>query len=333
MNKGNPLTYLITGVNGQDGFFSARSLLKKASNVVGVSRRCLSESTRLALLDKYPHFQLVSYPEYTSSTVSSLIAKVRPDRIIHCAGYRDIPRTEEEVAQCFHTNCDILEMLLGAIVKFAPECRLLFLSSAEIFSRHVTTPLNERSPVGPANEYGVSKARGMEIINHFRTAQNVFALSAICFNHDSCLSPSTHLVRLVPRKLLMLKLGVTRVARFYNISIRRDWSHAKDFANAFALMLEQAVPEDLVVASGIPTTLEQYINMSCEILGIEDEASVIFESRQDAHTYDRLADPGRLKTKLRWDPAYDVEMMCQEMIWWENRTYRNEALDRGVSLR
>lgn len=324
MNRHSRLTYLITGVNGQDGFFSARSLLKKGLNVVGVSRRRLSEAAQLALLNKYPHFQLVSHPEYTSSTVSSLVAKVRPDRIIHCAGHRDIPRTEEEVAQCFHTNCDILEMLLGAVVKFAPECRLLFLSSAEIFSRDVTMPLSERSPVAPANEYGVSKARGMEIINHFRTTQNVFALSAICFNHDSCLSPSTHLVRLVPRKLLMLKLGVTRVANFYDISIRRDWSHAKDFANAFNLMLEQAAPEDLVVASGMPTTLEQYIKMSCEILGIEDEASVIFESRQDAKTYNRVADPGRLKTKLGWKPEYDVEMLCKEMIWRENRACRRQ---------
>ena len=323
------LNYLITGVTGQDGFFSARHFLKNGATVVGVSRRPLSKGgPHIDLLCKYPRFRYIHFPEYTSSAIARLVSETKPDRILHCAGFRDIPTTEDEVSQCFHTNCDILEMLVRAVVRSAPASRLLFLSSAEIFSRDTQAPLSENSFVAPKNQYGVSKVRGMEIINHFRITKGIFAVSAICFNHDSCLSPPTHLVRLVPRKLLMLKNGIIPIARFYDTLIQRDWSHAKDFVQAFDLMLEQPIPEDLIIASGVSTTLQEYIDISCDFLGIDGRESLIFESGQDGNTYDRIANPARLKTKLGWKPGFDIRAICKEMIRWETRAYQKHAQDK-----
>src|SRR5438876_728932 len=87
-----------------------------------------------------------------------------------------------------------------------------------------------------ARVIAVSKVQGMEQVEDFRTGRNIFAVSAICFNHDSFLSPESHLVSLVPRKLLRFKADMGSVLKFYNTDMRRDWSHAKDFARAFDLM-------------------------------------------------------------------------------------------------
>lgn len=320
MITGRELTYLITGVSGQDGFFSARHFLKNGARVVGVSRTPLARSNpQLWLLNSYPAFNHVHMPEYTAKAINDLFSAVKPDRLVHCAGFRDIPSNPDEVRQCFFTNCDLLEMLLEGLVKHAPDCHVVFLSSAEIFRKDSGGPLNESSPIGPDNEYGVSKVRGMQIMRYFMKHRAVSGSSAICFNHDSFLSPSAHLVRLVPKKLLMVKRRLLPRASFFNVEIRRDWSHAKDFSQAFDLMLEQSAPEDYVVASGNAISLKNYVSLSCRLLRMEVDEVVDFVVRDSETSYSRVADSRRIKSRLGWQPKYDIERLCSEMIGWEGR--------------
>lgn len=323
--------YLITGVNGQDGFFSARHFLKRNRSVIGVSRHSASHPT-IKLLSHYPNFTHVSIDEYTSKIIDRIISEVRPDRILHCAGFADIPKKPDGVKQCFFTNCDILEMLLNAVSKCVPESRLLFISSAEIFDKTIDTPLDEDSPISPDNEYGVSKVQGMQIIDHFRSEKNRFAVSGICFNHDSFLSPTEHLVKLVPRKILDVEYGITSHASFFNVDIHRDWSHASDFVDAFDRMLENNVPEDFVVASGISTKLRDYISLTADLIGFDNKGVLKFESDERKHIYNRISNPSKLKEKLNWVPQYDVPKLCKEMIWWERRSYNTNRLNKFIKL-
>ena len=238
---------------------------------------------------------------------------------MHCAGFRDIPSNPDEVRQCYFTNCELLEMLLEEVVKHAPRCRVVFLSSAEIFRKNTGRPLNEGSPVDPDNEYGMSKVRGMGIMRYFMDHRAVFGSSAVCFNHDSHLSPAARLVKIVPRKLLMVKRGLISMTEFFNVDVCRDWSHAADFTRAFDLMLEQSVPEDYVVASGNAMSLKNYVGLSCRSLNLTVNDAVRFERRESEMSYDRIADSRRIKDELGWRPFYDIERLCSEMIWWESR--------------
>jgi GDPmannose 4,6-dehydratase len=320
------LTYLITGVSGQDGFYSARRFLRKGAQVAGVSRQTLSGSPpHVQLLARNPRFRYFCLPEYTTDEVGDLIRRVKPDRIVHGAGFRDLPSNDAEVAQCYFTNCDLVEMVLNAMIKFAPRARFLFLSSAEIFGQTQDAALHEATPVSPQNHYAISKVRGMQQVAHSRTERGIFAAAAICFNHDSCLSPASHLARLVPRKLLMLKHGMVDRLKFYNTGIRRDWSHAKDFVTAFDLMLEQDTPTDFVVGSGISTTLRQYIDLTCELLDIRDRDRLLFENRHDEQCYDRIARPDRIKRELGWTPAISLSRLCRELIYAERRMILKES--------
>lgn len=308
------MKYLITGVNGQDGFFSAQHFLNKGATVLGISRYAdIASNPQLQYLSQYPSFRHEYVPIYTPSFLNNLIDRFVPDRILHCAGFRDIPKNAYEVVECFYTNCDLLKMILNSIKSRLPNCRLLFISSAEIFPLYLGKPCNETTLIAPENDYGRAKAEGMEMIRSFRENDNIFAISAICFNHDSSLSPSSHLVRLVPKKLLQWKNGLSDSPTFYNVKIRRDFGHAKDYIKAFDLMLEQSSPQDLVVATGISTKLQDYIFLACKILEL-DPKELLFQENLTEMNYDRISDPKKLIHDLGWTPKYDIKKLCLEMI-------------------
>lgn len=154
----------------------------------------------------------------------------------------------------------------------------------------------------------------MKQVQDFRMGRNIFAVSAICFNHDSFLSPESHLVRLVPRKLLRFKADTGSVLEFYNTDMRRDWSHAKDFARAFDLMLEHSTPADFVVASGRSTSLREYINLTCDLLDIKSRHFLVSEKRTHEDTYDRIARTDRIHQQLGWNPQVTLRHLCRQMI-------------------
>lgn len=314
------MKYLITGVNGQDGFFAARHFLKKGHEVFGVYRRKeLEFSPQLRFLKTWPLFKPVHISSYEEEIVSALIGSVIPDRVVHGAGFRDIPGNADESAQCFFTNVTLVEFLLKALKKKSPQCHFLFLSSGEIFDRAQKGALHELSRRAPQNDYGTTKVYGMELINSFRQSGNCFATSAICFNHDSVWSPPDHLVRLVPKKLLRLKKKPEEMANFFNVGMKRDFSHASDFVRAFDLMLENRVPNDYVVASGTPTELKVFIALCCGLIGLDPNHSVIWKENPQMQTYDRIADPSKIKRELMWQPRYSLQKLCREMIYWEKK--------------
>ena len=324
MTPASELTYLMTGVSGQDGFYSARHFLRKGAQVVGVSRRAPPDSgPHVRLLARNPRFRYARIPQYSADQVNGLIREVRPDRVIHAAGFRDLRSNDSEVAQCYFTNCDLVDLLLNAVAKFAPRARFLFISSAEIFGQTLESALHEGTPLSPQNHYAISKVQGMQQIAHARTTRDIFAAAAICFNHDSFLSPPNHLARLVPKKLLMLKRGKVDRLKFYNTGIRRDWSHARDIVTAFDLMLEHNTPTDFVVGSGKSTTLREYIDLTCELLDIRDPDRLLFENRLDEHSYDRIACSDRIKHELGWTPAISLRRLCRELIHAERHTILN----------
>jgi GDPmannose 4,6-dehydratase len=312
--------YLVTGVSGQDGFYSARRFLRQGATVAGISRRTLETSKpHVRLLALNNNFKFHSLPEYTEARIRSLIRDFQPDRMVHCAGFRDIPSNDSEIAQCYFTNGDLVDWLLKGIADAAPRARLLFISSAEIFGKTRSIVLDENTPLDPQNHYAVSKIQGMRRVADARAARDVFAVSAICFNHDSFLSPDHHLVRLIPNKLLKLKSGRIERLTFYNTEIRRDWSHAGDFAAAFDLMLEQNTPDDFVVASGKSATLREYIDLTCDRLGITVNSNLTFENRKSEDTYDRIACSDQIKQRLGWKPRISLSRLCREMIRCERQ--------------
>jgi GDPmannose 4,6-dehydratase len=302
---------LVTGVSGQDGFFISRDLLKKGHRVLGVSRRQV-DSAQVHLLTQYPRYRHYAISRYTKSNIKTLFREVQPNRVFHAAGFRDIPSTEEEVAQCFFTNVELLAMIIAAIHENSPRTRLLFISSAEIYGKNAGIA-HEKTTFNPENKYAISKIQGMQQIELFRS-QGGFGSVAICFNHDSFLSPTTHLAISVVRKLLRLRESAT----FFNTSIHRDFGHASDFSRAFDLMLSHHTPDNFIVCTGTHVSLDHYINMACHYLKI-DPYAITRSVKNDLETYPRKGNSEKIKNLLGWKPRFTLEKICKNIIYWEKR--------------
>ncbi|MDB5130879.1 MAG: GDP-mannose 4,6-dehydratase [Mucilaginibacter sp.] len=351
-------TALITGVTGQDGAYLAEFLLKKGYDVHGVKRRSSSFNTdRIDHLYRDPHAPNVKfrlhYGDLTDSTnLIRLVQEIQPDEIYNLAAQSHVKVSFDTPE--YTANADgigtlrILEAvrLLGLTQK----TRIYQASTSELYGLVQEVPQSERTPFYPRSPYAVAKLYGYWIIVNYREAYNMYACNGILFNHESPIRGETFVTRKITRAASRIAMGLQGCLYVGNLSAQRDWGHAKDYIEAMWLMLQQEKPEDFVIATGITTTVRDFIKMSFNELGIEvefsgkdeNERGVIIDIDQqkieelgltaealkfgqtvvkvDA-AYFRptevellIGDATKAKEKLGWTPKYDLQALVSDMI-------------------
>src|SRR3569623_2143443 len=274
-------TALITGITGQDGAYLAEFLLRKGYMVHGVKRRSsLFNTDRIDHLYHDPHEPNVKlklhYGDLTDSTnLIRLVQEIQPDEIYNLA-------SQSHVIVSFDTpeytaNADgigtlrILEAvrLLGLTQK----TRIYQASTSELYGLVQAVPQSETTPFYPRSPYAVAKLYGYWIIVNYREAYNMYACNGILFNHESPIRGETFVTRKITRAASKIALGLQGCLYVGNLSAQRDWGHAKDYIEAMWLMLQQDTPEDYVIATGVTTTVRDFIRMAFSELGVEIEFS------------------------------------------------------------
>src|ERR1700748_1295120 len=349
---------LITGVTGQDGAYLAEFLLKKGYEVHGVKRRSsLFNTDRIDHLYHDPHEPNVKfklhYGDLTDSTnLIRLIQEIQPNEIDNRAA-----QSHEKVSfdtPEYTANADgvgtlrILEAvrLLGMTQK----TRIYQASTSELYGLVQAVPQSETTPFYPRSPYAVAKLYGYWIIVNYREAYNMYACNGILFNHESPIRGETFVTRKITRAASKIVLGLQSCLYVGNLSARRDWGHAKDYVEAMWLMLQQDKAEDFVIATGVTTTVRDFIKMAFYDLGIEIEFSGKDENERgviididDAKAkelglnlsalrfgqtvvkvdakYFRptevdllIGDATKAKEKLGWVPKYDLQALVSDMI-------------------
>jgi GDPmannose 4,6-dehydratase len=270
-------TALITGVTGQDGAYLSEYLLKKGYMVHGIKRRSSMFNTeRIDHIYEDPqvenrHFKL-HYGDLTDSmNLTRIIQETRPDEIYNLAAM-------SHVAVSFETpeytgNADglgtlrILEAvrLLGLIEK----TRIYQASTSELYGMVQEVPQTERTPFYPRSPYAVAKMYAYWITVNYREAYKMHASNGILFNHESPIRGETFVTRKITRAISRIALGMQDQLFLGNLSSKRDWGHAKDYIRAMYLILQQDQPDDYVIATGITTTIRDFIKLSCAEIGLE----------------------------------------------------------------
>jgi len=349
---------LITGVTGQDGAYLAEFLLKKGYEVHGVKRRSsLFNTDRIDHLYHDPHEPNVKfklhYGDLTDSTnLIRLVQEIQPDEIYNLAAQSHVKVSFDTPE--YTANADgigtlrILEAvrLLGLTKK----TRIYQASTSELYGLVQAVPQSETTPFYPRSPYAVAKLYGYWIIVNYREAYNMYACNGILFNHESPIRGETFVTRKITRAASKIALGLQNCLYVGNLSARRDWGHAKDYIEAMWLMLQQDVAEDFVIATGVTTTVREFIKMSFNELGIEVEFSGKDENERgviidvdlkkaaelglnvDAlkpgqtvvkvdEKYFRptevdllIGDPSKANQKLGWTPKYDLQALVTDMI-------------------
>lgn len=349
---------LITGVTGQDGAYLAEFLLKKGYFVHGLKRRSsLFNTDRIDHLYQDQHEQGINFKlhfgDLTDSTnLIRIIQETQPDEIYNLAAMSHVHVSFEMPEYTANADGIGTLRLLEAIriLGLEKKTRIYQASTSELYGLVQAVPQSETTPFYPRSPYAVAKMYAYWITVNYREAYGMYACNGILFNHESPLRGETFVTRKITRATAKIALGLQNCLYLGNLSAQRDWGHAKDYIEAMWLILQQEIPEDFVIATGITTTVRDFVKMSFGELGIEIEFSgkdehergVIIDVDQDVvatlglnpenlkpgtvvvqvdEKYFRptevdllLGDPTKSNTKLGWKPKYDLLALVKDMV-------------------
>ena len=272
----NKKTALITGITGQDGAYLAEFLIKKGYVVHGIKRRSsLFNTDRIDHLYQDPHEQdrnfILHYGDLTDSmNLTRIIQEVQPDEIYNLAAMSHVKVSFDTPE--YTANTDGLGMLriLEAVrlLGLAEKTRIYQASTSELFGMAQEIPQTEKTPFYPRSPYGVAKLYAYWITVNYREAYNMHASNGILFNHESPIRGETFVTRKITRAISRIALNMQDVLYMGNLSAQRDWGHAKDYVKAMHLVLQQDKPDDYVIATGITTSIRDFVKLSCRNIGL-----------------------------------------------------------------
>jgi GDPmannose 4,6-dehydratase len=272
-------TALITGVTGQDGAYLSEYLLKKGYIVHGIKRRSsLFNTDRIDHIYEDPHVEnrhfKLHYGDLTDSmNLTKIIQEVQPDEIYNLAAMSHVAVSFETPE--YTANADGLGTLriLEAVrlLGLTQKTKIYQASTSELYGMVQEVPQSEKTPFYPRSPYAVAKMYAYWITVNYREAYNMYACNGILFNHESPIRGETFVTRKITRALSRIVLGMQDTVFLGNLSSKRDWGHAKDYVEAMYLILQQEKPEDYVIATGITTTIRDFITMAGHEIGINIE--------------------------------------------------------------
>ena len=270
-------TALITGVTGQDGAYLAEYLLKKGYVVHGIKRRSsLFNTERVDHLYQDPHVEkrhfILHYGDLTDSmNVTRIIQECQPDEIYNLAAMSHVKVSFDTPE--YTANADgigILRILEAVrLLGLTQKSRIYQASTSELYGLVQEVPQTEKTPFYPRSPYGVAKLYAYWITVNYREAYGLHASNGILFNHESPIRGETFVTRKISRAMARIALGMQETLYMGNLSSKRDWGHAKDYIKAMYLMLQQEKADDYVIATGVTTSIREFIQKTFAAGGIE----------------------------------------------------------------
>lgn len=342
-------TALITGITGQDGAYLAELLLKKGYNVHGVKRRSsLMNTDRIdhIFFDKSlsERFHL-HYGDLTdSSNLIRIIQQTQPDEIYNLAAQSHVQVSFETPE--YTANADaigVLRILEGIrILGLENKTKFYQASTSELYGKVQEIPQSENTPFYPRSPYGVAKLYGYWITVNYREAYGIFAVNGILFNHESPIRGESFVTRKITIGISQILNGTGELLQLGNLDAKRDWGHAKDYVEGMWLMLQQDIPEDYVLATGITTSVRDFVIMCFRYagitlkfkgIGLEEKGYIdscsnplyqLETGKQIVGIHPRyfrpaevdllIGDATKAKIQLGWEPKYSLDMLVNEMM-------------------
>jgi len=343
-------TALITGITGQDGAYLAELLLEKGYVVHGIRRRSSLLNTQridhITYNKKYEGRFLLHYGDLTdSSNILRIIQQTQPDEIYNLGAQSHVQVSFETPQYTATSDGTGVLLILEAIriLKLEKKTRFYQASTSELYGKVQEIPQTETTPFYPRSPYGVAKLYGYWITVNYREAYDMFAVNGILFNHESPLRGESFVTRKITIGVSKIVNGISNEPLLLgNLDAKRDWGHAKDYVEGMWRMLQQEIPEDYVLATGVTTTIRDFIRMAFGYVGIdldftgegENEKGYIKSCSNDKYMLPKgtqvigihpryfrpaevellIGDATKAHTKLGWKPVYDLQMLVNEMM-------------------
>jgi GDP-mannose 4,6-dehydratase len=359
---------LITGITGQDGAYLAEFLLEKGYEVHGIKRRASSFNTeRIDHLYEDPHQSgrrlILHYGDLTDATnLIRILQQVQPDEVYNLGAQSHVQVSFETPE--YTANADglgTLRMLEAIrILGLEKKTRFYQASTSELYGKVQETPQRETTPFYPRSPYGVAKLYAYWITVNYREAYGLYACNGILFNHESPIRGETFVTRKITRALARIHLGLQDRLYLGNLDARRDWGHARDYVEMQWLMLQQAQPEDYVIATGEQHSVREFVEQAAGGLGIRvewqgsdiEERGIVASAtsgsgvkpgqcivaidpryHRPAEVETLLGDASKARERLGWTPRIQFSELVGEMIRSDLELAKRDALVVGAGYR
>lgn len=362
---------LITGITGQDGAYLSELLLSKGYEVHGIKRRSsLFNTQRVDHLYEDPHIDnrhfILHYGDLTDSTnLIRIIQEVQPDELYNLGAQSHVKVSFETPE--YTANSDALGALrlLEAIrlLNLTDKVKYYQASTSELYGLVQEIPQTESTPFYPRSPYGVAKLYAYWITVNYREAYNMFACNGILFNHESPIRGETFVTRKITRAVAKIAFGLQPKMFIGNLNAERDWGHARDYVEAMWLMLQQEVPKDFVIATGVTTSVRDFVRKAFAHIGVslrfegqgQNEVALVdncdhpdYQIPRDTEVlsidprYFRptevdqlIGDASQAKNELGWNPQCSVDDLIAEMVEADLELFRREKVlkESGFEIR
>jgi GDPmannose 4,6-dehydratase len=355
-----PKVALITGITGQDGSYLAEFLLAKGYIVHGIKRRASSFNTeRVDHIYQDPHIDNSNFKLHygdlsDTSNLVRIIQETQPDEIYNLGAMSHVAVSFESPEYTADVDgIGTLRMLEAIrILGLEKKTRFYQASTSELYGLVQETPQRETTPFYPRSPYAVAKLYAYWITVNYREAYGIYACNGILFNHESPRRGETFVTRKITRGLANINQGLEDCLYMGNIDALRDWGHAKDYVRMQWMMLQQGIPEDFVIATGVQYSVRDFINKTAQALGMTlswsgtgvDEVATWAEGNNgtgkavvkiDTRYYrpteveTLLGDPTKAKEKLGWVPEITLDEMITEMVASDLQAAKQKVLLRA----
>jgi GDPmannose 4,6-dehydratase len=310
---------LITGITGQDGSYLAEHLLGLGYEVHGLVRRVALEDPerrfgRIAHLLERVILHPASLESYPS--IFHVISRNEFDECYHLAAQSFVNESFADGFSTMSTNINGTHYVLAALRELRPQCRFYFAGSSEMFGNAQEVPQRETTPFHPRSPYGISKVAGFQLTRNYREAYGMFCASGILFNHESPRRGFEFVTRKISSTVARIKLGQAQELRIGNMEARRDWGHAADYIPVMHMMLQQAEPDDYVVATGEAHSVREFCELAFAEVGLDYRDYVKVDERyyRPAEVDLLIGDATKARRVLGWKPARAFPDLVSEMV-------------------
>lgn len=310
----------ITGITGQDGQHLAEFLHAKGYEVFGMLKG-QNNPRALQIRDEFPYVELVPGDLADLTSLVSALEYVKPDEVYNLGAisFVAISFGQAELTSNI-TGLGVLRMLEAIRMVGGTQnnpIRFYQASSSEMFGKVREVPQSELTPFHPRSPYGCAKVFGHDITVNYRESYGIYACSGILFNHEGPRRGLEFVTRKISNTAARIKLGVEKELVMGNLDAKRDWGYAGDYVRAMWMMLQQDEPDDYVVATGETHSIEEFLTLAFEEVGLDDWRNYV---RQDPRFFRPaevdllIGDPSKAREKLGWVPEVDFKSLVSMMV-------------------
>lgn len=296
-------TALIVGAGGQDGFYLTELLQRQGSAVIGLNR---GGDTDILKRDQ----------------VFALMKRVKPDECYYLAAFHHSAEDKELQSndsllfeRSYAVHVQGLLHFLDAIAHVSPKTKLFYAASSHIFGAPIAQPQTEATPLEPTGVYGITKTTGIHCCRYFRRERGLFAAVGILYNHESPRRAQKFLSQKIARGVLAFQKDNSQRLTLGDLTATVDWGYAPDYVEAMTRILAQPQAAEFIVATGAPHTVEDFLRLACEHVGVNWRDCV--QTKPGLLTKKSVllvGDSSKLRRATGWEPSVSFEEMVRRLV-------------------